>query len=50
MFGMSALGGVGGTSGRSIWWILLCLPYPIGWVLGLVGAARKLREPRPASV
>ena len=49
LFGLSALGGVGGSSGRSMWWLLLCLPYPIGWVLGLVGAARKLREPRAAA-
>ena len=46
MFGMSALGGVGGTTGRSMWWLLLCVPYPIGWILGLIGAASKLREPR----
>jgi hypothetical protein len=46
MFGMSALGGVGGTTGRSTWWLLLCVPYPIGWLLGVVGAASKLREPR----
>ena len=46
MFGLSALGGVGGNTGRSIWWLLLCLPYPIGWILGLIGAASKLREPR----
>ena len=46
MFGMSALGGVGGNTGRSIWWLLLCVPYPIGWFLGLIGAASKLREPR----
>ena len=46
LFGMSALGGVGGNTGRSIWWLLLCLPYPIGWVLGLVGATKKLREPQ----
>jgi hypothetical protein len=50
MFGMSALGGVGGNTGRSIWWLLLCLPYPVGWILGLIGAARKLREPRNGPV
>ena len=49
MFGMSAMGGIGGNSGRSIWWILLCLPYPVGWILGLIGAASKLREPRHAN-
>jgi len=47
LFGMSALGGVGGNTGRSIWWLLLCLPYAIGWILGLLGAARKLREAQP---
>ena len=45
MFGMSALGGVGGNTGRSMWWLLLCVPYPIGWILGLIGAVSKLREP-----
>jgi hypothetical protein len=46
LFALSAIGGVGGTSGRSLWWLALCLPYPAGWILGLVGAARKLRETR----
>jgi len=50
MFGMSTLGGVGGNRGRSIWWLLLCLPYPIGWILGLIGAVSKFREPRNGHV
>jgi hypothetical protein len=50
MFGMSTLGGVGGNTGRSIWWLLLCLPYPIGWILGLIGAVSTLREPRNGHV
>jgi hypothetical protein len=49
LFGLSAIGGVGGNSGRSIWWLLLCAPYPIGWVLGLVGAASRLRLGRQAA-
>ena len=49
LFGLSALGGVGGSTGRSFWWLLLCLPYPVGWVTGLIGAAAKLREPRNAA-
>jgi hypothetical protein len=49
LFGLSALGGVGGGTGRSYWWLLLCVPYPVGWVLGLIGAVRKLREPRSAA-
>lgn len=49
LWGLSAVGGFGGTTGRSYWWGLLILPYPIGWIAGLVGAARKLREGfRPA--
>jgi hypothetical protein len=42
LFGLSAMGGAGGNSGRSIWWLLLCAPYPIGWMLGIVTAARRL--------
>jgi 4-hydroxybenzoate polyprenyltransferase len=48
LFGLSALGGVGGNSGRSIWWLALCVSYPIGWLLGLFGAASNLRENRTA--
>ena len=48
MSGLSALGGVGGNTGRSVWWALLCLPYPIGWILGLISAASELRKPRHA--
>jgi hypothetical protein len=38
LFIISALGGFGGSSGRSLWWGLVILPYPIGWILGLIGA------------
>jgi hypothetical protein len=48
LFGLSALGGVGGNTGRSLWWLLLCVPYPVGWALGLVGAAQQLRALRRA--
>ena len=53
MWGMSAAGGFGGRTGRSNWWALTLLPYPIGWVLALVAAYRLLRRrpdqpPRPA--
>jgi len=44
LWGLSALGGVGGTSGRSSWWALVLLPYPVGWILGLVGGIRRLRQ------
>jgi hypothetical protein len=46
LFGLSALGGAGGNSGRSIWWLALCVSYPIGWLLGLFGAASNLRDHR----
>ena len=42
LFLLSAIGGVGGTSGRSAWWALLILPYLVGWSIDLwgPGAAR----------
>ncbi len=45
LFGLSALGGVGGNTGRSIWWLSICVSYPSGWVIGLVGAIVLVREP-----
>jgi hypothetical protein len=39
MFALSAVGGIGGRSGRSMWWGVLLLPYPIGWLMALLGAA-----------
>lgn len=33
MFVLSSMGGVGGKSGRSLWWLLVLLPYPVGWLL-----------------
>lgn len=44
LWGLSALGGFGGDSGRSSWWGLVLLPYPVGWAMGLIGAFRQLRE------
>jgi hypothetical protein len=44
MFLLSWLGGIGGNSGRSVWWAVVLLPYPIGWLMGLVGALRSLVE------
>src|SRR5262245_36938510 len=39
---LSAIGGVGGNSGHSVWWALLLLPYLVGWSIDLwgPGAAR----------
>lgn len=47
---MSAFGGVGGATGRSMWWLLLVAPYPVGWLLGIIGAAQRLRERARAQV
>jgi hypothetical protein len=37
MFGLTAVGGIGGRSGHSMWWGLLILPYLIGWTVGIWG-------------
>lgn len=44
LWALSAAGGIGGSTGRSYWWALLLLPYPIGWLLSLSGAVRSLGE------
>jgi NO-binding membrane sensor protein with MHYT domain len=46
LFGMSALGGIGGDTGRSYWWALLFLPYPVGWIMALTGAFELVAELR----
>jgi hypothetical protein len=50
MWWVSALGGFGGATGRSMWWALVLLPYPVGWLLGLAGAVRGLRAGNRRSV
>ena len=42
LFWMSAVGGIGGNSGHSLWWGLVLLPYPIGWLLGIANLVRRL--------
>jgi len=37
VWGLSAVGGFGGPSGRSMWWGVLILPYLIGWSMGIWG-------------
>jgi hypothetical protein len=51
LFALSAVGGIGGRSGHSLWWGLLVLPYPAAWLLGLANLARRSisRIRRPAS-
>lgn len=42
MFVLSAFGGLGGKSGHSMWWGVLMLPYPAGWLMALAGAVLAL--------
>ena len=44
MFVVSIFGGIGGNTGRSMWWGLVILPYPVGWIMALVGAILRLIE------
>lgn len=37
MWGLTMAGGFGGTSGHSMWWGVLILPYLIGWSMGIWG-------------
>ena len=51
LWGWSAVGGFGdiGDGGRrSYWWALTITPFPVGWVMGIVGAILMLREARKA--
>ena len=41
---LSARGGLGGDTFRSMWWALIVLPYPVGWVMSIIAAVRVLRE------
>lgn len=47
LWGLSALGGFGGDSGRSIWWGLTLIPYPAGWALALTGGVKAWRDGLP---
>jgi len=42
MWMLTAVGGIGGSTGRSIWWCLIILPYPIGWIMGMAGLIVRL--------
>jgi uncharacterized membrane protein YhaH (DUF805 family) len=44
MWGTTAMGGFGGDTGRSNWWALIFVPYTVGTVIGIVGAARASIE------
>lgn len=42
MFALSTMGGIGGDSGHSRWWGVLVLPYPVGWIMGMVSLLVRL--------
>ncbi len=44
MWILSAKGGIGGDTGRSMWWAVVMIPYPVGWLYGLLVGIRLLRE------
>ena len=44
LWGLSAVGGFGGDTGRSNWWWLALVPYPVGWMLALVGGVKTWRD------
>jgi len=37
LWGFTSVGGIGGSSGHTLWWGLLTLPYLIGWSMGIWG-------------
>jgi hypothetical protein len=44
LFALSAVGGLGGDTGRSVWLGVVILPYPIGWIIGMTATILALRE------
>lgn len=50
MVGVSAVGGLGDGTGRSLWWaVLVVVPYAAGWLLGIIGAVSAALEFFPRS-
>ena len=51
MWALSALGGIGGDTGRSMGWGLVISPYPLGWLLAIAGGILALIDAfkRPAA-
>jgi hypothetical protein len=43
-FILSLKGGIGGTTGRSWWWGLTMISFPVGWVMALIGAIGTLGD------
>lgn len=47
LFYLSSLGGFGGNSKLSWWYVLLILPYPIGWLMAIVLLIIRLSKGDP---
>ncbi len=39
---LTALGGIGGSTGHSMWWGIFVLPYPVGWLMGIISLIVRL--------
>ena len=46
LWGISAVGGFGGSTGRSNWWALIFVPYAVGWIVALFAGIRAVRALR----
>lgn len=46
MWTLTAIGGVGGSTGHSAWWATLVAPFVVGWVMGVVAGVRTLLDRR----
>lgn len=44
LFYFSSLGGFGGKSGLSWWWVILILPYPAGWIMAIAALIRRVKK------
>lgn len=44
LWALSAFGGIGGDTGRSMGWGIVMAPYPIGWLMGIVGGILAMIE------
>ncbi len=45
LWGLSSVGGVGkGTRFSSMWWLLVVAPYPVGFILCVIGTVLHLRD------
>ena len=43
LWGISAVGGFGGSTGRSNWWALILVPYAVGSIVALFAGLRAIR-------